>query len=214
MRHGYPIVLDVTERLAVIVGGGQVAARKATALTEAGARQVRVVAPQFTAVFPASVVRVTQSYVPQHLEGAELVFAATDCADVNEAVVRDARARRILVNRVDSSVGEPGDFVTPARLADDEMVVSVNAGSAALSAYVRDQLAARWEPVWSEMARIMQGLRPLVHQRVNDPSVRREVFRDLASDHAMQVLKEHGSAGLQHWVAEKYPALREQVGRE
>ena len=44
-RFAYPVVLDLSGRAAVVVGGGVVALRKARALADAGAR-VRVVAPQ------------------------------------------------------------------------------------------------------------------------------------------------------------------------
>ena len=45
-RHAYPLMLDVTDRLVVVVGGGAVAARKVAGLLAAGARRVRVVAPR------------------------------------------------------------------------------------------------------------------------------------------------------------------------
>ena len=45
---------------------------------------------------------------------AGLVFAATNVPAVNDAVVRDANARGVLVNRADASDELPGDFSTPA----------------------------------------------------------------------------------------------------
>ena len=41
----YPIALDVTGRPCLVIGGGEVALRKAQALTEAGAR-VTVISPE------------------------------------------------------------------------------------------------------------------------------------------------------------------------
>src|SRR6187431_597410 len=103
-------MLDVSDRVIVIIGGGKVAARKAAGLLAAGATRVRAVAPSFDAEFPPSAQKVVGMYLPEHLEGAQLVFAATDDATVNETIVRDARARGILVNSAD---GE-GDFSVPA----------------------------------------------------------------------------------------------------
>ena len=51
----YPMLLDVTDRQIVIVGGGSVAARKAAGLIEAGETKVRVVAREFRRDFPESV---------------------------------------------------------------------------------------------------------------------------------------------------------------
>src|SRR5690242_5848317 len=107
-------MLDVTDRLVVIVGGGPVAARKAAGVLEAGATRVRCVAPAFDPAVPESVERVEETYEPRHLDGAGLVFAATDLPAVNDAVVRDARARGVLATRADSDEEDPGDFTVPA----------------------------------------------------------------------------------------------------
>src|SRR4051812_24882443 len=102
MRFNYPLMLDVTDRPVVIVGGGAVAVRKVRGLLEAGATKITVVATDFHADLPPGVSRVAERYEPRHVDGAELVFAATDRPEVNDAVVRDCRARRILVQRADN----------------------------------------------------------------------------------------------------------------
>ena len=101
MPHAYPLMLDVTGRLVVIVGGGPVAVRKVKGLLDAGATRVRVVAPECHASMPAGVERVVAAYDAPHLDGASLVFASTDSADVNDRVARDAAERGIWVNRSD-----------------------------------------------------------------------------------------------------------------
>src|SRR5687767_14468580 len=114
--HGYPLMLDVSDRLVVIVGGGAVAARKAKGLIDAGATRVRIVSPAFEPAMPQAVERVTAAYDSSHLDGASLVFAATDSPEVNETIVRDACERGVLVNRADD--GDGGDFTTPAMFRD------------------------------------------------------------------------------------------------
>ena len=57
MSSAYPILLDLTGRRAVIVGGGRVAARKATGLLTAGAEDITAVAPAFADGFPQAGVR-------------------------------------------------------------------------------------------------------------------------------------------------------------
>src|SRR5687768_11992217 len=89
MRFGYPLMLDLTDRPVVIVGGGEVAVRKVRGLLDAGAPRITVVATDFHADLPPTVVRVAERYEARHLDGAELVFAATDGREVNDAVVRD-----------------------------------------------------------------------------------------------------------------------------
>jgi len=211
MPRGYPIVLDVTQRLAVIVGGGAVAARKAAALIDAGATCIRVVAPNITGDFDARIDRIHRPYTPEHLEGAALVFAATDDTAVNDAVVRDAQSRGMLVNRADghdADNGPGGDFVTPARLRDDDVTVAITAGSAALSAYIRDRVADRWDARWSLMARAMRSLRREI-LAIGSAEQRRAIFHTLASDEAIELLAREGESALRRWINQKFPALRE-----
>src|SRR5689334_10910631 len=124
-------MLDMTDRTAVIVGGGTVAARKARGLLEAGAK-VRCVSPVFSPEIPGNVERIAEGYASRHLDGAFLVFAATDNREVNNAVVRDAQARGLLVNRADAEEGRPGNFVVPASHRAGNLVLSVSGGSPAL----------------------------------------------------------------------------------
>ena len=208
MRHSYPLLLDVTDRVIVIVGGGAVAARKARGLLDAGAGAVRCVAMGFSAEIPAAVQRIIDRYRPEHLEGAALVFAATDDRAVNNAVVSDARARGILVNRADPDEEEPGDFITPATWRSGAVAVTVSAGSAALAAALRDRIAAAVDPAWLKMADAMQSLRPLVKASAMDIAQRREVFRTLATAEAVRVLDEQGMDGLRRWLMERYPQLK------
>src|SRR5438067_13609267 len=106
MPHNYPLLLEVGDREIVIVGGGEVAVRKAIGLIDAGATRVRVVAPQVHERMPAQVQRVAQAYRPEHLRGASLVFAATDDRKANDAIVRDARELGIVVWRADNDDGQ------------------------------------------------------------------------------------------------------------
>jgi precorrin-2 dehydrogenase/sirohydrochlorin ferrochelatase len=208
MAFTYPLMLDVSTRPAVIVGGGAVAARKARGLLDAGATAVTVVSPTFHPDLPAGVARVAERYEPRHLDAAAaggLVFAATDSRAVNDAVVRDAAARGLLVNRADADDADPGDFATPAQLRRGAVTVTVSAGSPALAAVVRDGLADRWDDRWSAMADVMRALRPRVvgHPGLT-PARRAEVFRALATAEAMDAAAAAGTDGVVAWLAEQF----------
>jgi precorrin-2 dehydrogenase/sirohydrochlorin ferrochelatase len=208
MRFGYPLMLDVSNRPAVIVGGGAVAARKASGLVDAGATRVTVVSPTFHPDLPSAVVRVAERYEPRHLDGlspAALVFAATDRKDVNDAVVRDAAGRGLLVNRADVDDDQPGDFATPAQLKRGPIAVTVSAGSPALAATIRDGLADRWDARWTAMAEAMRVLRPRIvgHPELT-PSRRAEVFRALATAEAMDAAGVGGTDAVVAWLVERF----------
>ena len=210
MRPKYPMLLDVRDRPIVIIGGGQVAARKAAGLREAGATRLRIVAPEFPGTFDESVQRVTETYRPEHLDGAQLIFAATDRAEVNRAVVRDARARGLFVCRADADDDDPGDFATPAQLRRGPVQVTVSTGSAALAVLIRDGIAQRWDDAWTTLAEATATIRAAAHasERLG-ADTRRRMFRTLASSEAVEIVRSRGSDGLFRWLSERYPGWDE-----
>ena len=160
---GYPIVLEGESIVAVIVGGGRVAERKARSLLAAGAR-VRMVAPEFSAGVHALGLSgehchlIQRAYRSDDLAGATLVVAATNQRDVNARVAADALTRGQLVNVVD----EPGagNFVTPASHRSGDLIVAVTAGGVpAISARIRDALAERFDDRYSAAVSALAVLR-------------------------------------------------------
>ncbi|HLL90422.1 MAG TPA: bifunctional precorrin-2 dehydrogenase/sirohydrochlorin ferrochelatase [Tepidisphaeraceae bacterium] len=205
MPHAYPILLDLTGRLAVIVGGGAVAVRKASGLLAGGATRVRVVSPVFDERMPAAVERVAARYDATHLDGATLAFAATDDPAVNEQVVRDGGARNVLVNRADADDDVPGDFATLALLRQGAVTVAVSAGgSPTLAARVRDDLAAKLDLRWVALADAMRLIRPRVLATVASEERRRAMFRDAATADAADVLARGGVEALVTWLEERH----------
>ncbi len=193
-----------------IVGGGAVAARKASGLLAAGGKSVRAVAPKFVREFPKEVDKKVGNFEPADLDGAELVFAATDSTAVNDAVVAEARKRGIWVQRGDGEEDEPGDFISPALLRCGPIIVAVSAGgSPALAAGLRDALAGTVTDEWVKLAEALKQLRPRIKQSGLPISRRREIFRTLATNEAAVVLQSDGMAGLRKWLREKFADLPE-----
>jgi precorrin-2 dehydrogenase len=209
VRHAYPIMLDVTDRPVVIVGGGTVAVRKATGLLDAGAMRVVCVSPSFDSAMPEAVERVEEPYETRHLEGAGLVFAATDLAAVNDAVVRDARARGTLVSRADVDEDLLGDFTVPAVWRHGTFALALSAGgNPALAVFVRDCLVQAWRPAWDSLAHVTNLLRPrLVATASIDGATRRAILRDLSSTDALEVLQQQQLDGLMKWLRGRHPEL-------
>jgi precorrin-2 dehydrogenase/sirohydrochlorin ferrochelatase len=207
MPFTYPLMLDVSSRPIVIIGGGNVATRKAKTLLDCGAAQIRVVAPDVSADMPQGVQLIRENYQPYHLDHASLVFAATDSSEVNDQIVADARARNLLVCRADVAEDSAGDFSTPALLRKGHVTVTVSAGSPALSALIRDQLANVWDRRWSAMAQAMESLRPQILASSLRPDERTQVFRELATQEALEILESCGLAGLKTWLTTRHPQL-------
>jgi len=110
----------------LVVGAGKVALRKTRALVEAGAR-VTVVAPDHAPGFDSlPVTMLSRAFLPEDVEGAFLVFAATSDRAVNHLAAESAKARGIPVNVADA----PGecDFLCPARARRGHVQVAVSTG--------------------------------------------------------------------------------------
>ena len=161
---GYPVVLEGSTIVAVVIGGGAVALRKATALLESGAR-VHVVAPDvhpdLTRLADArpGLLRVTSdSYRATYLADATLVVAATGDGAVNSQVAADARERGALVNVVDAP--SLGNFITPAVHRSGEVLVAVSAGGAPKAAVrIRDAIALTIDARYADAVRELTALR-------------------------------------------------------
>jgi uroporphyrin-III C-methyltransferase/precorrin-2 dehydrogenase/sirohydrochlorin ferrochelatase len=123
---GFPMLLDVTGRDVLVVGGGAVATRRVQALVSAGA-MVRVVAPLVTAELESLDVTVApRGFAESDLDGAWLVFACTSDPVVNAAVGDLAAGRRVFCVRADDAA--MGTARTPAVLHRDGITVAVNGG--------------------------------------------------------------------------------------
>ncbi|MEN6308373.1 MAG: bifunctional precorrin-2 dehydrogenase/sirohydrochlorin ferrochelatase, partial [Anaerohalosphaeraceae bacterium] len=101
----YPIYLELSNRRAVVIGGGSVALRKTQSLVEAGAR-VTVVAEHLpanmeTAFNIPNVELVISSYRKDYLVGAVLCIAATNDIGVNKQVYADCQELEVMCNVVD-----------------------------------------------------------------------------------------------------------------
>jgi siroheme synthase-like protein len=138
------------------------------------------------------------------VDGAALVFAATDLPAVNAAVVRDARARGILVNRADADDAGDSDFATPAVHRDGAVTITVSAaGNPAVAAKIRDEIREMLDARWVALAEAMRSLRPAILAAGLTPDARRELLRALASDEAADVVVRDGVEGLRRWIGER-----------
>jgi len=156
----YPILLNLEDRLCVVVGGGAVGMRKVRGLIGAGAR-VRLVAPDQSEGHPIEegVELIRRPFRSGDLEGAALAFAATDDRQTNAAVAAEARRKGIPVNVAD--VPAEGNFTLPALLRRGDLTVAVSTAgrSPALAALLRDTLAGSVGPEWATMLEIAAALR-------------------------------------------------------
>ena len=192
----YPIHVDLQGKRCVVVGAGAVAERKVASLREYGAA-IRLVAPQATPGLQrlaeeGGVTWMRNMYNAAHLDGAFLVFAATDLREVNEAVARDAQARNILVCRADEPAG--GNFTSPASVTRGDLVltVSTSGNSPTLAAALRRRLEDEYGPEWDGLTALMGELRADI-KNAGDEAARRAAVERVIDDPAVRGLLRGGN---------------------
>jgi precorrin-2 dehydrogenase/sirohydrochlorin ferrochelatase len=135
----YPLFLDLTDQPVTVIGAGQVATRKIKTLLKAGA-QITVISPVGAALLPrllrqnrdkkgaptGKIRWIRRPYRRGDLAGARLVIAATDSLPVNEAVCREAKRRRQLVNCIAPPAA--GNFIVPALIHRGGITLAISTG--------------------------------------------------------------------------------------
>ncbi|MGO8756389.1 MAG: siroheme synthase CysG [Gallionellaceae bacterium] len=175
-----PIFLNLNNKPCLVVGGGEVAMRKASVLLQAGAA-VKIVAPRLTESFELDS-RFTYSaerFRPEQLDGVALAIAATDDGAVNEQVSREAKLRNIPVNVVDNPA--LCSFIMPAILDRSPLVIAFSTGgtSPVLARMMRGKLEALVPQSYGRLAAFAERFRDTIRQRIASPVQRRIFWEDM-----------------------------------
>lgn len=198
-------MLDLRERLVLLVGGGQVAGRKLASLIEAGAL-VRLVAPRLApdtaAQLPhARVEHRQRGFTPGDLDGAWLAICATDNEPLNRAVAAAAEARRIFVNVVD--VPDLCSFIVPASLRRGELTVAVSTGGAgpAVARRLREDLERQFGPPWGPYLILMRRARNWLKAQGRPAAANRPLFFALADAGLLELVAAGDAVGVEARLA-------------
>lgn len=187
----YPIVIDLTGKKCLIVGGGEVALRKVQALLDAGARVTVVspdVDPRIESLDGAEIRR--ESYKNSDLTGYTLVFAATDDRGVNTKISQDAQRVGIPVNVVDDP--ELCSFIVPSlvRRGDLLLAISTSGRSPALAKRIRRELEDQFGEEYAAFIGLLGSLRERVKSKYSTQREREAVFNKLIDCGILELLKE------------------------
>ena len=162
----YPVNLSIQGRLCLVVGGGKVAVRKIEALLPCGA-DVRVISPdvekRIADYFENGLLRLEKrQYKTGDLQGAMLVFAATDNEAVQAAVIAEADKLQIPVNVVTRP--ESCTFHVPASMQRGDLLITAATGGAspALAARIRRELEEKYGAEYEYLLILMAAVREVV----------------------------------------------------
>ena len=182
MEH-LPIFVDLKQRDCLVVGGGDIAARKAGLLLKAQAR-VTVVAPAISATMQQLVDEKQLTWLESrfdthHVNSQRLVIAATDDEAVNDAVHAAATAKNILTNVADNP--DKCDFILASILDRSPIVVAVSSGggSPVLARNLRARLETLIPPGYSKLGELVSRYREAVKQKFGKMAQRRRFWESV-----------------------------------
>ncbi len=206
-----PIFCQLRDRECLLVGGGDVAERKARLLMDAGARltiNALSFAPQFTVWAAEGMVTLVEgAFKESLLDECWLAIAATDNEAVNQQVSAAAQTRRIFCNVVDAPA--QASFIMPSIIDRSPLMVAVSSGgtSPVLARLLREKLESLLPQHLGHVARFAGKLRERVKRQFASVSERRRFWEKLfVNDRLAQSLANQDTSAVEsiteHMLAE------------
>ncbi|NDV91493.1 uroporphyrinogen-III C-methyltransferase [Alteromonas sp. 345S023] len=179
----FPLFLDARSLRCLIVGAGEVAARKLELIMKTPA-QITVVAPWACDTVKqlsqhGKVTLIEREFVDGDLDAKDIVFIATDKSALNQHIHDVARARKVLVNVVDNT--PLCQFITPSIVDRSPIVIAMSSGGVApvLLRYLRQKLETILPSNLSRLGAFSEKFRDKVKQTLNGVTARRYFWEDV-----------------------------------
>ena len=187
-----PIFFDIKQKACLVVGGGEVAARKVEQLLSAKGK-VKIVAPTLSQPLEnmldeGLIEHIATVFKEELLENSVLVIAATDDAGVNEQVSSLAQARKLPVNVVDNP--SLCSFIMPSVVNRDPVQIAISTGGASpvLARLLRARLETMIPSAYGQLALLMQEFRDRVKQRFSNMQQRRRFWEQVLQGPVAEML--------------------------
>jgi len=172
-----PTFLNIRQQPCLVVGGGEVAARKVDLLRKAGGN-VTVVSPQLQDELSAlakegKIQHVAREFVEADIKTPVVVIAATDNRKVNEQISQLAKARGVPVNVVDNP--DLCSFIMPSIVDRSPVQIAISTGGASpvLARMIRTKLEGCIPANYGRLAALVDRFREKVKARFSDVTKRR-----------------------------------------
>ena len=179
MRH-LPIFLELSDKLAVVVGGGVVAARRTEVLIKAGARVTTfatALGEDFRGLLDAPNFRhEARNPEPKDFVGSALCFVATEDERLSADARAAAKAAGALVNVADRP--RLCDFIMPSIVDRNPLVIAISTGGASpiLGRMLKARLETLIPAAYGRLARLTGGFRLAVAKAIPSPTMRRRFW--------------------------------------
>ncbi len=125
MKTYLPIMLDVTEKNILILGGGKASAEKLKTLSSLN-KKIRVISKSFIDEFldKPYLELIQKEYEYGDLAGFDVVYSGVNDKKVESEILREARERKILINFIDQV--EYSDFISAASIIKDSFSIFIS----------------------------------------------------------------------------------------
>ena len=179
----FPVFVKLKDQDCLVVGAGEIAARKIELLARAGARITVIaekISPAVSSLEASCHLNLLQkSFIPADLRGFRLVVSATDNKETNQLVAKTAEEQNILVNVVDNP--ELCSFIFPAIIDRSPIIAAVSSGGAApvLARLLRAKIESIIPPAYGQLARLAEKFRTVVKQHIKEPAQRRIFWENI-----------------------------------
>jgi len=179
----FPVFVKLKDKDCLVVGAGEIAARKIELLARAGAK-ITVIANQISHHVsnlegPCKLTLLQKSFAPADVCGFRLVVSATDNKETNELVAKTAEEQNILVNVVDNP--DLCSFIFPAIIDRSPVVAAVSSGGAApvLARLLRAKIETTIPPAYGQLAQLAEKYRNDVKKHIKEPAQRRIFWENI-----------------------------------
>lgn len=178
-----PIFLNIRGKPCLVVGGGQVAARKVYLLHRAGGL-VTVVSPELCAELQrwaktGDITHLARPFQATDVQNPVLVVAATNHEQTNEEISRLAQAKGIPVNVVDNP--ELGSYIMPSIIDRTPVQIAISTGGASpvLARLLRARLETFIPAAYGRLAELLERFRAKAKARLGSGDDLRRFWEDI-----------------------------------
>src|ERR1700689_3764657 len=180
----FPLFLKLEGKRCLVVGAGLIGLEKVESLQRCGA-SIRVVAPQAVARLQQLSSRgeiewIARRFEPEDVAGCDLIIAATDDRQVNQAVFEEASRRSILCNTADDPPLCDFFFGSIVQRGDLQIAISTAGQSPALAQRLRREIDAQLPADLGPWLAELGQLRREVLQAMPAGAERKAVLHELA----------------------------------
>ncbi len=181
IKYGYyPLFLDISDKLCIVLGGGKVAERKVSMLLQFKAK-VKLISPKATKNLlklsrAGKIEIVERAYRGGDLNGASLVFAATDRDEINRRIKKEAESNGIPINVADDPI--LCDFIVPSIVKKGPITIAISTSGTLplLSKKLREQINDYITKDYVKYARLIGKFRKLLMTTVKDKQKRKVIM--------------------------------------